>query len=68
MAKVEKKFGPIEPLDRVKMKVWMGEPGVIKVAVSEMLNRDVSMQRVGLVDNTVYGVKKRFQKAPKNKK
>ena len=68
MAKVEKKFGPIEPLDRVKMKVWMDEPGVTKVAVFEMLDHAVFMQRVGLVDNTVYGVKKRFQKAPKNKK
>lgn len=68
MAKVKRKFGSIEPLDREKMKLWMAEPGVVQVAVSEAPDHCVYMQRVGIIDIAMLGVKKRFQKAPKNRK
>lgn len=68
MGKVHKKFGVIEPMDRLKMKDWMAEPGVVRVAVLEGPDKEVLMQRVGLFNDTLFGVKKRFQKAPKNKK
>lgn len=66
MAK-DRPFGSIEPLDRVKMKSWMQEPGVLSVRVIEKPNGDNDMQRVGAAV-AFFGVKKRFQKAPKNKK
>ena len=68
MAKVKRKFGPVEPLDREKMRQWMAEVGVVEVAVSEEPNGDTYMQRVGLINIAMLGVKKRFQKVPKNKK
>ena len=68
MAKVKRKFGSIEPLDREKMKQWVAEAGVIEVVVSEEPNGDTYMQRVGLINIAMLGVKKRFQKVPKNKK
>lgn len=57
-------FGSIEPLDRVKMKSWLSETGVASVRVVEIEGVDM-MQRVS-VTNVKFGVKKRFQKAPKS--
>lgn len=57
-------FGPVEALDRETMKQWMAETGVHEVEVWKVDNLEF-MQRVGLVNGNLFGVKKRFQKVPK---
>lgn len=63
MAKT-RNFGPVEQLDREMMKQWMAETGVHEVEVWKVDNLEF-MQRVGLVNANLFGVKKRFQKAPR---
>lgn len=62
----ERNFGPIEFLDRIKMKSWLSETGVTSVDVWDT-SEGQFMQRVG-TRKSFLAVKKRFQKAPKNKK
>lgn len=59
-----KTFGPVAPLDTELMKQWLAEDKVLEV---EVYDTDLGefMQRVGSVSPKVFGVKKRFQKAPK---
>jgi hypothetical protein len=63
MAK-DRPFGSIEPIDKQKMKLWLGETGVTAVRVIESEDGEHTMQRVGPSPISL-GVKKRFQKAPK---